>query len=629
VTELAARYVSIIPSFKGGARAIGRELDGPAEKAGAEGGRRYGAGMRKGLGGLGAKIFAPLAAAAAGVGIASFFTDAVAGASDLNESTTKIAAIFGTASGAVQQFAAGGADALGQTKLQVLDAAATFGTFGKAAGLAGNDLAGFSTGFAGLSTDLASFYNTSPTEAVEAIGAALRGEAEPIRKFGVLLDDATLRNEALKLGLIKTTKEALTPQQKVLAAQAAIYAQTKDAQGDFARTSGGLANQQRILSASFSDFKTTLGEKLLPVVLEIVGWLNDKFLPGLKEFAGYVQSDVIPRVAEFGGWLGKNRDWLIAAGIATATFLGVVKGFIILNAVVTALKAYRVAGLAATLAQWGFNAALLANPIVLVIAAVAALVAALVWFFTKTELGQKIIAVAWAAIKTAVKAVADWFTGTLVPGLGRVWDSIKSGVVAVGDLFGRVWQRIRDAASRTWDFIKAVFSWTPLGIIITNWDKILGFFGGIGGKIAARARGMWDGIVSAFRGAINSVIRLWNNLSFTIGGGSILGMDIPSLTLNTPNIAYLAEGGLIDRPTLAMIGEGREPEGVAPISELRKMVREGSDGGGLPGTVVLLDVDGSILARTEVIADGKLAHAQRRARGAAARRGLRSIAVGG
>ena len=133
-----------------------------------------------------------------------------------------------------------------------------------------------------LASDLASFNNTSPEDAIQAIGAALRGEAEPIRRYGILLNDATLKNEALALGLIKTTKEALSPANKVLAAQSAIYKQTSDAQGDFARTSDGLANSQRILAANIEDVKITLGESLLPTILRVSDFVKREFVPALQ-----------------------------------------------------------------------------------------------------------------------------------------------------------------------------------------------------------------------------------------------------------------------------------------------------------------------------------------------------------
>jgi hypothetical protein len=211
-----------------------------------------------------------VAGAAGGLSVAfatvkSVIGPAITAASNLQESMSKVNVIFGKGASEVEKFAASAARNLGQSKQSVLDAAGAFGTFGKAAGLGGQDLATFSNDFTALATDLASFNNTSPEEAVQAIGAALRGEAEPLRRFGVLLNDATLKQEALNLG-IYDGKGALTAQQKILAAQAAIYKQTTDAQGDFLRTSDGLANSQRTLSAEFANIQAQLGQKLLPLM---------------------------------------------------------------------------------------------------------------------------------------------------------------------------------------------------------------------------------------------------------------------------------------------------------------------------------------------------------------------------
>jgi len=229
--------------------------------------------------------FAALAAAAGAMAI-KVGIDAVKAASNLSETVSKVGVLFGNSAIEVEKFAATAATKLGQTKQQALDAAATFATFGKAAGLSGDDLVKFSTGFTSLASDLASFNNTSPEQAINAIGSALRGEAEPLRAYGVLLDDASLRQAALELGIISTTKNALTPQQKVLAAQELIYKQTGAAQGDFERTSTGLANQTRILSAQFENAKTTLGTALLPIVLEVTTFFSKNFMPIIERVAG-------------------------------------------------------------------------------------------------------------------------------------------------------------------------------------------------------------------------------------------------------------------------------------------------------------------------------------------------------
>jgi hypothetical protein len=255
---------------------------------------------------------------------------AIQAASDLQENTSKIKVIFGDAGKAVTDFAKTAAREIGQSQNQVLAAAGTFGTFGKAAGLAGDQLATFTTDFITLSADLASFNNTTPDEAINAIGAALRGEAEPLRRFGVLLNDATLKSAALELG-IYSGSGALTAQQKILAAQKVIYEQTGDAQGDFERTSDGLANQQRILSAQFENVKTKIGELLLPVFSTLVKFLNDEVLPAVDR--------VITAFGEQG--LGKGLQQAVAETGSAGEGLVKAFKFIAVNAAKMANVVYK------------------------------------------------------------------------------------------------------------------------------------------------------------------------------------------------------------------------------------------------------------------------------------------------
>jgi len=187
-------------------------------------------------------------------------------ASALNESTSKAGVVFEDSAKQIDAFASAAAENLGMSSRAAYDAASMMALFGKSAGLTGKELVGFSTELVGLSSDLASFFDTSPEDAMQAIGSALRGETESIRRYNVLLDAATLQQRAFKMGLTETTKQALTPQQKVLAAHQEILAQTGDAQGDFARTSDGFANSQRQMTAAMEDAKAALGEGLLPMM---------------------------------------------------------------------------------------------------------------------------------------------------------------------------------------------------------------------------------------------------------------------------------------------------------------------------------------------------------------------------
>jgi hypothetical protein len=242
-----------------------------------------------------AKSFALIGAAAGAMAI-KVGLDGVKSASDLNEEVGKAEVIFGDVSDEIKAFAKTADKALGLTQTQALKAASTFATFGKASGLVGKDLSKFSTGATKLASDLASFYNTNADEAILAIGAALRGESEPIRKYGVLLDEATIKAKAQEMQLYDGTG-ALNAQAKSLAIYQVILDQTKDAQGDFARTSDGLAGQQKILTAQLENLKTTMGTNLLPVMLEVVTQAN--FLA--KAFGGNDPEGLSERARELAG----------------------------------------------------------------------------------------------------------------------------------------------------------------------------------------------------------------------------------------------------------------------------------------------------------------------------------------
>ena len=202
----------------------------------------------------------------AGSKILSALKPATDAASALNESVAYSKVVFGDSADAISKFGDTADQRLGQSKRAAIEGVTTFATFGKAAGLAGKDLVGFSTGLDKLAVDLASAKNTSTADAVTAISAALRGETEPIRNYGVLLDDATTRQEALALGIIKTTKDALTPQQRVLAVQSLLFKRTTDQQDDFARSSGSAATEAKKLNAQLENSKADAGQGLVGVL---------------------------------------------------------------------------------------------------------------------------------------------------------------------------------------------------------------------------------------------------------------------------------------------------------------------------------------------------------------------------
>lgn len=246
---------------------------------------RVASGLRTMVGVLGG-----VATGYAAIKIAQFGKDSIRAASDLQEATSATGVMFGKQKQAIVEWADTAAQAFGQSRTQAMQSATYFGTLGKAAGLTGREVAGFSKQMVVIGSDLASFFNTSPAEAMEALGAGLRGESEPLRRYGVLLDDATLKARALKMGIYSGTG-TLTQQQRVLAAHAEILNQTNKAQGDFARTQQGWANQTRVFSAQLENLKATAGKALLPIATDYIQRIN-RAMPEMEKSINRVAPDI-------------------------------------------------------------------------------------------------------------------------------------------------------------------------------------------------------------------------------------------------------------------------------------------------------------------------------------------------
>jgi phage-related protein len=178
------------------------------------------------------------------------------------------------------------------------------------------------------------------------------------------------------------------------------------------------------------------------------------------------------------------------------------------------LIAQRVATIAATVAQKAFNLVQLANPVMLIVTAVVALIGALVLFFTKTEAGEKAWAAFAKALTAAWEAVVGFFKAAWDKILGffnSAWDFIKTlfkftplGLVinnwgAITGFFSGLWDRIKAIFSTVWNFIKKLFEFTPLGLIVTNWESIIGFFNGLWDTVSSGIKTAWNAVLSFFQ----------------------------------------------------------------------------------------------------------------------------------
>lgn len=210
--------------------------------------------------------------------LGAVFNGPINAASDVNEAMNKVQVVFGASADSVTEFAKTAATGLGQSQVTALGALGTFGNLFVSMGMTTDAAAGMSKETVQLASDLASFNNIRPEEALDKLRAGLVGETEPLRALGVNLSAAAVEAKALETNVGKT-KDTLTAADKATASFALILAQTGTAQGDFARTSTGFANAQRVIGAQFHDLKASIGQAFLPTMERVVGVFST-LLPG-------------------------------------------------------------------------------------------------------------------------------------------------------------------------------------------------------------------------------------------------------------------------------------------------------------------------------------------------------------
>lgn len=333
------------------------------------------------------KVGATLGVAFAAQQVVQFGKDIIMAASDMNESIGKMNVVFGQNAKQVEAWANTSATAMGLSKQSAIEAAGTYGNLFQAFGLGQPAAQKMSTSLVQLASDMASFNNTSVDDAILALRSGLSGETEPLKRFGVALSDARLKTEAMAMGLIKSTSEALTPAAKSQAAYSLIMKDTTLAQGDFARTASGTANTMRTLKAQMDNAKAALGAGLLPVFQGLL----------------LVLKPVIAGLAAFGNFLAKHADDVKVFTIAIAGFAA-------------ALGVYTVATNAARIATAAFEAVMAINPFVAVGIAIGVVAVGLYELYKRSETFRK-------AVITVAKVAITAFAA-IIPIVGQVYEAI-------------------------------------------------------------------------------------------------------------------------------------------------------------------------------------------------------------
>lgn len=469
----------------------------------------------------------------AGVAASAFGVKAVLSASDLAETMSKVGVVFGDQQKIVTNFANQMAKDFGTPKREILDAASSIGLIGKASGLSQGDAAKMSTQLAKMAADASSFYNVPLPEALQAIQSGLVGEAEPMRRFGVLLNAQAVDAEAARLGLQKVNG-AYTEGAKAQARASLIMAGMTDASGDLERTQGSLANRLKELKGRAANFAADVGTKLLPVVLTAMDlferWgsvLQSKIEPivrtvglGLRAlvaafkegdvtsdgFVGamerlgvtfrtvfeWVKANVVPVLEGIGGFIKDNLVPILAGlGSAVAVLIGgaVIGGLV---AILTTL------------------AAVLASPI----AGIAALVAAVVYAYKNFD-----------GFRDLVDTVAKFLIGTVAPAIGKLAAAIMDELGAAVDWVKRTWPQISEAIGHVLRVAREV-----IGVFIDYVSAVWRAWGDDLVRMVQTAfefvRGTIDNLLQVIRGVIQTVLAIingdwgqaWNGIKQILAG---------------------------------------------------------------------------------------------------------------
>jgi len=430
-------------------------------------------------------------------------------------------------------------------------------------------------------------------------GESLTGQfAELLERMGYNLDE------------VKEKTAGMTAEQRRTYATNLLAAEGLNTVSEEYRKNNKDMVDAQTANINYQNAVASMGEKIEPIttkiregftkivekMLELTEDINIEALAGKIDIAfDKFVNDIIPKIVDGLQWVLDNKDTIIAGVVGIGAAFVAWKATTIIQGVVKAMKAFTLATQGQTIAQRALNLVMKANPIGIIISLISALVAAFVYLWNNCESFRKFWQNLWKNIKSAAKAVADWigkafqtawnavknaWSGTK-KFFSDIWNSITSTFKNVGswfsDIFQKAWQGIKNAFSGVKNFFGGI------------WDSIVSTFRSVGTKVA-------NAIGGAFKSAINAVIgtveRAINNIPNAINGAIDLINQLPNVNISkipTISLPRLARGGIVDKATLAQIGEAGK-EAIVPLERntqglkmMAGMVAKELKGAGLGG----------------------------------------------
>ena len=223
------------------------------------------------------------------IGIAA--GSAIKMAASMEESLNKVDVSFGNSAREVREFAKTALDSFGIAESSALDMTALFGDMATGMGVSQSEAADLSIELVSLAGDLASFKDINIEEITTALSGVFTGETESLKRLGVVMTEVNLEQFRMQQGILRTVKE-MTQQEKILLRTQYLLEVTKNAQGDFARTSDSAANQMRKFTETLKMVGADLGNIMLPAFTRIITKVNE-LLKDFRELDEETQTMII------------------------------------------------------------------------------------------------------------------------------------------------------------------------------------------------------------------------------------------------------------------------------------------------------------------------------------------------
>lgn len=495
--------------------------------------------------------------------IAAGYAAAAKYASDYEENLNKLDVAFGSNSETVKKWANNAGKQFGLSKVQATNAASAFGALGKGIGLSEKEAADMSTTLAGLSADLGSYFNVGTDESAKALEGIFTGEAEALKKFGVVMTETNLKKFAEDMGLVY---DEMTQAEKTQLRYNYVLAKTKDAQGDFARTSDGTANSIKIFKSTLQDLATAIGTNLLPIitpVIQKITQLLNKFntlsprTQKIVTVVGLVVAAVGPLLVVLGTLISSIGAVIGVLGMVTAPMIAVVAaiGLVIAAGILLyknwdTIKEKAIALFNQLKTTFNNIKTTITNAWNNIKTNVSNAVDAIKTKITNTfNTVKSTITNTFNSIKTTATTVWNNIKSAISTAITDAKDKVKTTVSAVKDTLSSAWSSIKDKASSAWSSIK---------------DKITGPFESAKEKIS--------GIVSKIKGwfpiSIGNIFKGLKTPHFSLNWSS---KDFGKLgTISYPTglgVSWYKTGGIFDSPSIIGVGEAGA-EAVVPLDKL-------------------------------------------------------------